>query len=396
MAKVFGFDKLGDAELIVDAIYEGGTSGNASDDPLARLVPCGNQGGFRIRGRRTSHDYRIALLYTSLADPDWPDSLDRETGLFTYFGDNKGPGHELHETPRGGNELLRFCFAAIHSNPPQRRAVPPFFVFGKAIPGRGRDVRFLGVAVPGAKDVGGVDDLVAVWRTKSAERFQNYEAVFTILNEGSIPRAWIEDLAAGDPLSPNCPGAMRVWWVQGTYTPLMAPRTLEYRRPAEQVPETEQDAALVAAIHAYFEGNATDFEACALELWRMLSPTPISQDTLTRPSGDGGRDAYGLYEIGPKADPIKLDFSLEAKCKMPTSGSGVDDVARLISRLRHRQFGVFVTTSYVHDQAYREVREDQHPIVFITGRDIAEVLKANDKSTVAAVTSWLEQQFPKP
>jgi hypothetical protein len=34
--------------------------------------------------------------------------------------------------------------------------------------------------------------------------------------------------------------------------------------------------------------------------------------------------------------------------------SGVREMSRLISRLRHRQFGVLVTTSYVDNQAYRE------------------------------------------
>src|SRR5438046_1353682 len=31
-------------------------------------------------------------------------------------------------------------------------------------------------------------------------------------------------------------------------------------------------------------------------------------------------------------------------------------------------FGILVTTSYIHHQAYEEVRTDQHPIVFICGR----------------------------
>jgi len=53
----------------------------------------------------------------------------------------------------------------------------------------------------------------------------------------------------------------------------------------------------------------------------------------------------------------------------------VRDVARLISRLRHRQFGVFVTTSGVSGQAYNELRDDEHPVVVICGRDIAELLK---------------------
>jgi len=118
------FNSLSAVDLVVGAIYEGGTSGNASDDPMARLLPCGNQGGFRIRGQRSTHSYRMALLYTSGADPDWPDALDPETGLFTYFGDNKQSGSQLHDTRRGGNELLRFSFDAIHANPPARHQVP--------------------------------------------------------------------------------------------------------------------------------------------------------------------------------------------------------------------------------------------------------------------------------
>lgn len=186
------FESLASADLVVGAVYEGGTVGNASDDPMARLLPCGNQGGFRIRGERATHGYRLALLYTSGADPDWPDALDPETGLFTYFGDNKRPGSQLHDTRRGGNELLRFCFGAIHGAPAARDRVPPFFVFRKANPGPGRDVEFLGIAVPGAPDVSPLADLVAVWRTKEGQRFQNYEATFTVLDIAAVPRAWIE------------------------------------------------------------------------------------------------------------------------------------------------------------------------------------------------------------
>jgi hypothetical protein len=35
-----------------------------------------------------------------------------------------------------------------------------------------------------------------------------------------------------------------------------------------------------------------------------------------------------------------------------TSGVGVKGTSRLISRLRHRQFGVLITTSYLDSQAY--------------------------------------------
>ena len=111
-------------------------------------MDCGNQGGFRIR-KYADGSYCLAVLYSNLADPDWPDRLDEETGLFVYFGDKKRPGHELHVTPRKGNELLRFCFDAIHGLPTRRGVVPPFFVFTKGT--KGRDVIFRGLAVPGSR-----------------------------------------------------------------------------------------------------------------------------------------------------------------------------------------------------------------------------------------------------
>jgi hypothetical protein len=57
MAKVFPFSSLPTADLVIDAVYEGGTKGNAADDVLGKLIPgAGNQGGFRAvvfqHGRR--------------------------------------------------------------------------------------------------------------------------------------------------------------------------------------------------------------------------------------------------------------------------------------------------------------------------------------------------------
>jgi hypothetical protein len=87
------FDRLAVSDLYVDACYEGGRSGNAGDDPLPRLLRVDSQGGFRYRGK-VARRLHLLVLTSSLADPDWPDSLDRETGVFTYYGDNKKPGRE--------------------------------------------------------------------------------------------------------------------------------------------------------------------------------------------------------------------------------------------------------------------------------------------------------------
>ena len=112
---------------------------------------------------------------------------------------------------------------------------------------------------------------------------------------------------------------------------------------------------MVDAVHRHFSPDPHRFEDCAVELWRMLAEDAVTTITATRRSVDGGRDAFGLYSIGPPGDRVHLDFSLEAKCYALKHGAGVRELARLISRLRHRQFGVFVTTSYVREQAYREL-----------------------------------------
>jgi hypothetical protein len=386
------FERLATSELQIGAIYAGGSRGNAGDDPLAQLLPCGNQGGFRFARERETRNYLLALLYTSGADPDWPDALDEETGLFTYFGDNKRPGTGLHETPRGGNELLRFAFDAVHGIPATREAVPPFFVFRKAEFGSGRDVEFLGLAVPGGKEIRGASDLVALWRTSRGQRFQNYRATFTVLDSASVSRAWIDELKAGERLGRHCPLPFRLWVEHGTYTPLEAPRTTEFRSIPDQLPHAA-DVALIDTIYKYFQPDPYRFEACAMELWRMVARESVSEISATRRSADGGRDAFGLYSMGPPGDRIHLDFSLEAKCYAPSHGAGVRDTARLISRLKHRQFGVFVTTSYVGPQAYKEIREDGHPVVVVCGRDIGEVLRQHDMSSVGRVEAWLRATF---
>ena len=103
--QIVPFSDARSTDLRVDAVYQGGRRGNAGDDPLPLLLNVSNSGGFRYRGRVDALD--LVVLMSSGKDPDWPDALDRETGVYTYFGDNKRPGRALHETPRKGNDLLR-------------------------------------------------------------------------------------------------------------------------------------------------------------------------------------------------------------------------------------------------------------------------------------------------
>ena len=63
------------------------------------------------------------------------------------------------------------------------------------------------------------------------------------------------------------------------------------------------------------------------------------------------------------------------------------EMSRLISRIRYRQFGVKITTSYVHKQAYQEVIEDGHPILIISAADIAQTLK--NAITSSNIDEWM-------
>jgi hypothetical protein len=102
------------------------------------------------------------------------------------------------------------------------------------------------------------------------------------------------------------------------------------------------------------------FENCAVEIWRLIAPATGRCD-VTRPSRDGGRDAVGEYLIGPAADRVALEFALEAECYDTNHSVGVRNVSRLISRLRARQLGVFLTTSYFNSQVYQEIRSTGTP-----------------------------------
>ena len=393
--KAIPFDQIAGADLYVDAIYEGGRRGNMGDDPLPRLLRVDNLGGFRYRGKVAGR-LNMLVLTSSMSDADWPDSLDRETGVFTYYGDNKKPGRELHDTGRDGNLILQKMFNAARSGAEGRREIPPTFIFANT--GTWRDMIFLGLAVPGASDLDSSEELVAIWRTASGQRFQNYRARFTVLDASVISRAWIDSLIAanGDDAivdHANAPEAWLTWVRTGRRRALMSTRSLEYRSKVEQLPVDKEGEAIIQAVRDYFKESPHAFEHCAAAIARFMMPDVVTLD-VTRPSRDGGRDAVGQLRVGMGQSGILVDFALEAKCYSATNSVGVREMSRLISRLRHRQFGVLVTTSWVDLQAYKEIKEDGHPIVVVSAADIVDLLRRSGKGSAATVAAWLSEEFP--
>ena len=398
LTRVIPFVGLSDADLVVDAVYESGADGQLSGEPIAKLLPgSGNMGGFRVSGRGDNKNW--VVLYTTGEDRDWPDTLDVNTGQFVYYGDNKTPGHEIHDTPQRGNRVLRDTFERLHDPKAPRIGIAPFLIFRKYPMASGaRSVQFKGVATPGFPGLSATEDLVAVWKASKGQRFQNYRSVFTILDIPVVARSWILDLATGEDMSINAPSAWREWVTKGKYKALTAESTTIIRNTEQQTPDTQLKAAILERVWQHFKDVPIAFESFAARVYQMIDQRVII-DEITRGAIDGGRDAVGRYLLGLIDDPVYAEFSLEAKCYRPSINGetantvGVKEVSRLISRLRHRQFGVLVTTSVIARQAYEEVREDRHPIIFISGRDIAEILIKNGYNSVARVSELLASEF---
>lgn len=398
MTKIIPYEELSTTDLHVDAVYEGKSGNKLAGEALSKLLPgIGNLGGFRASGR--GKDKKFVVLTTSGENKDWPDSLDLNTGKFVYYGDNRQPGHELHSTPRGGNQILCRVFDLLHGNPSRREQIPPFLVFQKFPTAVSiRSFQFKGLAVPGFAGLPATADLVAVWKTSAGQRFQNYQAIFTLLNVAEVSRKWINDLTSKKFLSEHTPPAWRDWIQYGKYDALAAENTTIVRSLEEQVPDTDIKLTILKTVWEYFKDSPQAFEVFAACLFQMHDPNAIV-DEITRGAVDGGRDAVGRYLLGLKDDPIYARYSLEAKCYQPplhgrnANTVGVKEVSRLISRLRHREFGVLVTTSVIGRQAYKEVRQDQHPIIFICGKDIADILTERGFNTPKLVKAMLKKDF---
>ena len=194
--------------------------------------------------------------------------------------------------------------------------------------------------------------------------FQNYKAIFTILDIPEVSREWINDLEIGTLISSNTPKAYKEWVQNKNYRPLITQKSVEWRTREEQLPSSKEDIDLIQTIYNHYD-NPYEFEKCAAEIVRLMDQNVLTVD-LTRPWVDGGRDGLGKYKIGHGATSIEVDFAMEAKRYDIKNSIGVKETSRLISRIRQRQFGILVTTSYVHKQAYKEITDDGHPIIILS------------------------------
>ncbi|MGO8728158.1 MAG: HNH endonuclease [Streptosporangiaceae bacterium] len=267
------FEQLQSADLVLGCVYRGGTAGSVADDPLNRLIPVGNAGGFRYKG--SSEAPLLIALYTTGAEDDWPDSLDPLTSTFTYYGDNRTPGRHLLDTPRHGNEILRRTFERAHGDPRARAQVAPHLLFAEA--GQGRDVVFRGLLAPGAQTLTASEDLVVIAHDRQGLELRNYQAKFTVLDARHVTRAWLNDVLAGEPLSGNCPDAWREWVTRLAYQPLARfPQDAEERaaraefdaQSGNDPPISDEDARRRLQREIFARQGQSDFRESLIRAYR--------------------------------------------------------------------------------------------------------------------------------
>ncbi|MCM2574437.1 restriction endonuclease [Achromobacter xylosoxidans] len=381
--------------LRVDASYRNTNNWNLPVDEFGKFFRFAdgrgikNIGGFRPKSKASGStritDCCFCVLVTNLGETEWPDALNSETGAFIYYGDNRSPGEIVNRTHVGGNSLLESVFAKVHSG--QRQGIPPFLCFQSFGAAEGMYMRFLGLAAPGGPAASGLEDLVAVWRIKGNERFQNYRALFSILAADTVSHEWLEDLVRGvaPAESSHCPLAWKVWVNRGRYDLLKCERTVRARTKEEQAPRCARESAVLSALCSSLTPRQFEFAAAALvtmmdERFVNLQVTPAVRD--------GGRDVIAQYRVGHDLHQILLSASVEAKLWNPRQAVGVKPMMRLLSRLKHRDMGVFITTSFFERQVQQELIEDKQPVILVSGGDIARVLISRDIEGEALVR-WL-------
>lgn len=397
------FDEVPYCSLHVDAVLKGGRGVGKGFEPLNKILPgIGNEGGFRPIWSKDKSSVIACILVTSGKDLDWPDYLDETSGVLTYYGDNRKAGSaDFRKTRKRGNEILESVFEWQQSHDEKvRRKIPPLLVFQKSE--YGHDYQFKGLAVPAVNGLGHSECLTAVWKIdKARHRFLNYRAKMTILNLTSVSRAWLDEmLVEQNSLCSSAPTAWTKYIREGVFSPLEGSRSKLFRSSAEQIPDPKKNPdeymvlkSLYDILHAKGKLGDRIFEYCAIQLCRWCDPN-IKKLEITRATRDGGRDGVGLYKIGNERSShcfVDVEFYLEAKKYDPWGGGvGVTETSRLISRIKNRQFGFLITTGFVSKQAYDEIIDDRHPVVVMSGKDIARLLIEHDIKSRNDVSSWIE------
>jgi hypothetical protein len=204
-----------------------------------------------------------------------------------------------------------------------------------------------------------------------------------------VSKVWLEDLVNG--INPSdsiyCPLSWKRWVETGIYDPLTCERKREPRSKENQAPQNNNESNVLKNVMEGFSDR--EFEFAAVSIVELMDPR-FKDFIVTQRSRDGGRDAIGTYQVGHADHQIQLTAIVEAKLWKENSDIGVKPMSRLISRIKHRDIGVFITTSCFNKQVQKELIDDNHPVILISGGDIARVLIANELDLPEKFFAWSE------
>lgn len=207
----FGYEELESSPLIPGATYKGGNSGNIGDEPISKLLPVGNAGGFRPIG--ATSDCRFVALVSTGNKNLWPDAISDGGETYVYYGDNDRPGVNPLDTPRKGNALLKRAFELSYGIADQRRKSPIFLIFHKT--GLSRDFQFLGFALAGAPKLPLSTALTEVSVETEDGQIRNYKATLTVITDWELSRVQLDEwIKQPDDLS-NAPEGYLTWINRG-------------------------------------------------------------------------------------------------------------------------------------------------------------------------------------
>jgi len=221
MSRVFEYNELNEAPLIVGALYKNNKKKSFGGNPLGKLGLLGQtQGGFRYNKKANYCTLTYNGTNYTGNNAHWPDCVDPKSGIVHYYGDNRGKkdNGKLHSTR--GNFLLNEQFKLLESG--KRNQLKIYLIFEIIV---NEGYLFRGVGVIGMPSGRTQDWLQIIKATLNSGRVvDNYHATLTILNVTELSRSDIAELNRGQwPISrKECP--IELWRMTGFVVPLVNQR----------------------------------------------------------------------------------------------------------------------------------------------------------------------------
>lgn len=208
MDKFVTFENLKNVSLKPRYIYKGGKQGNISDDPFNALLNVGNAAGMRPKKNINGNLAYIVLITNPSNHEEYPDKLNKDLNILTYFGDQRIPERDYLDTKQKGNFNIEKLFHEVFSKNCNNANLFPCFYFEKN-GDTGRDYTFHGIVYPLTKNqkLNEVCEKVIIPSDKGI--IENLKFLFALDTASEISRDWLTDLLLDNKNSSNAPASWK-------------------------------------------------------------------------------------------------------------------------------------------------------------------------------------------